>query len=124
MPVEALLKAGQDYAHHRNAFGASWASCWAGAAIATGLSALDRGIRSNKHPAKAWPDDRDVALVLRGIVEPITRDDAQALQAISTAFLAALVPMSAAADLFERALALKFGAEFGARAAGFSVPSR
>jgi hypothetical protein len=80
------------------------------AAIATGLAALDCAIRADKFTAKAWPDDRDVLLILRGTVSPTTRDDAAALGTISTAFLSALVPRSAAADLFNRALALQFGA--------------
>jgi hypothetical protein len=42
-------------------------------------------------------------------VSPSTRDDAEALGAISTAFLEALLPQTAGADLFNRALALKFG---------------
>jgi hypothetical protein len=38
------------------------------AAIATGLSAVDRGIRSKKFAEKTWPQDGDVALILRGSV--------------------------------------------------------
>jgi hypothetical protein len=49
------------------------------AAIATGLSALDRGIRSYKHAEKTWPQDGDVPLILRGSVGPMIRDDAPAL---------------------------------------------
>jgi hypothetical protein len=56
--------------------------------------------------AKTWPTDADVSLILKGSVGPLLRDDAAALQAISTAFLSALVPQSAAADLFGRGLAL------------------
>jgi hypothetical protein len=51
-------------------------------AIATGLAALDRGIRGDKFADKTWPQDRDVALIIRGSVNPRTRDDAPALQAI------------------------------------------
>jgi hypothetical protein len=36
------------------------------AAIVTGLAAVDRGIRAEKHAAKAWPEDRNVPLILRG----------------------------------------------------------
>ena len=40
----------------------------------------------------------NVALILKASVGPMTREDTSALQAISLAFLTALVPMSAAAD--------------------------
>ena len=39
-------------------------------------SALDRGVRPDKFVAKSWPDDRGAPLILRGSVEPLTRDDA------------------------------------------------
>jgi hypothetical protein len=34
------------------------------AALAAGLAALDRGIKSGKFAEKTWPDDGDVALIL------------------------------------------------------------
>ena len=40
----------------------------------------------------------NVALILKASVGLMTREDTSALQAISLAFLTALVPMSAAAD--------------------------
>ena len=46
------------------------------AAIATCRSALDRGVRPDKFVARTWPDDRGAPLILRGSVEPLTRDDA------------------------------------------------
>jgi hypothetical protein len=33
-------------------------------AIATGRSAIDRGVRPDKFVARTWPDDGDVALIL------------------------------------------------------------
>jgi hypothetical protein len=54
------------------------------AAIATGLGAIDPAIRSGKYAAKAWPDDNDVAQVLKASVGPMMREDAAALAAIST----------------------------------------
>jgi hypothetical protein len=41
---------------------------------------------------------RNVTLILKASVSPMTTEDTSALQAISLAFLTALVPMSAAAD--------------------------
>jgi hypothetical protein len=49
----------------------------------------------------------------------MTRDDAPALLRNLDAFLSALVPMSAGADLFGRSLSLSFGPGI----AGISVPS-
>ena len=78
------------------------------ATITTGLAALDRGIRPAEFIEKTWPEDDGVDLVLRAATHPTTRADAPALSAISTAFLSAMVPMSAAADLFTRSLSLSF----------------
>jgi len=83
------------------------------AAITTGLAALDRGIRPARFAQETWPQDNGVALVLRSSSGLLTRDDAPALLAISTAFLSALVPMSAGADLFNRSLNLSFGPGVG-----------
>jgi hypothetical protein len=60
------------------------------AAITTGLAALDRSIGPAKFAEKTWPEDSDVASVLRASSGLLTRDDAPALSAISTAFLSAL----------------------------------
>jgi hypothetical protein len=77
------------------------------------LPRLDRGIRRAEFIGKTWPEDDGVALVLRAATQPTTRADAPALSAISTAFLSALVPMSAGADLFNRSLNLSFGPGVG-----------
>jgi hypothetical protein len=89
------------------------------AAITTGLAAIDRNIRVAEFIEKTWPEDDGVALVLRAATHPTTRADAPALSAISAAFLAALVPMSAGAELFGRSLNLSFGHGVGT----ISVPS-
>jgi hypothetical protein len=39
-------------------------------------------LQGDKFADKTWPQDRDVALIIRGSVNPRTRDDAPALQAI------------------------------------------
>src|SRR5262249_41226768 len=57
------------------------------------------GSETGRHvAAKTWPTDADVSPILKGSVGPLLRDDAATLQAISTAFLSALAPQSAAAD--------------------------
>jgi hypothetical protein len=74
------------------------------AAIATGL----RYVSPVGAEKKSWPGDRDVELVLRAPSAPATTVNSAALAHISTAFLSALVPFSAAAALVARSLQLTF----------------
>jgi len=63
-----------------------------------------------------WPGDRDVPLILRAAISPARTADVP-LAAVATAFLAALVPVSAGADLLKRGLSLNF--DGGVPAASF-----
>lgn len=85
------------------------------AAIATGMRHLDANYAG---PAKAWPNDRDVELVLRAPSSPATTVNAAALAHVAYAFLATLIPVSASAALISRSLQLTFDG-----AASISVPS-
>jgi hypothetical protein len=84
------------------------------AAIATAT----RHLANFGGPGKSWPNDRDVELILRAPSSPATTVSNAALAHISTAFLAALVPVSAAAALISRSLQLSFDG-----AAAISVPT-
>jgi hypothetical protein len=83
------------------------------AAISTGLRALDRNFAG-----PAWPHDRDVELVLRAPTTPTSTVNAAALARVAYSFLAALVPVSAAAALISRSLQLSFDG-----AASIAMPS-
>jgi hypothetical protein len=85
------------------------------AALSTGMRTLDRSYASHE---KAWPHDRDIDLILRTAMTPTSTTNAAALTQIATAFLAALVPVSAAAALIARSLQLSFNG-----AASISMPT-
>jgi Phage capsid family len=85
------------------------------ACIATGMRTLDRNYGGHE---KTWPHDRDVELVLRAPMSPTSTTNAAALAQIAYAFVAALVPVSAAAALVARSLQLSFDG-----AASISIPS-
>jgi len=69
-----------------------------------------------------WPDDSDAArLVTRAATTP-TGSDATALARLAYALLAALVPMSAAADLIARSLQLSFDDTGQINVPGLTLP--
>jgi hypothetical protein len=78
------------------------------AAVALGLNALSPSTLPGEHVRRAWPGDRAVPLVLRAAVTPASIADAPGLVPTALAFLAALTPQSAGADLLNRGLALHF----------------
>src|SRR5215831_15802562 len=78
------------------------------AAVASGLAAMDRTILLSDYPKKAWPQDRDVPLILRTAIQPASTANTAALAAIGVAYLQALKPASAGADLLARGLQLRF----------------
>jgi hypothetical protein len=85
------------------------------ACIATGMSRLSYDYAG---PQKAWPHDRDLALILRSPSAPATTVNTAALAHVAFSFLAALVPFSAAAALVARSLQLSFDG-----AASISMPT-
>lgn len=89
------------------------------AAIATGLSALDKSVRPAEHAnRRGWGDDRGLDLVLRAAVLPTSLSNTPALAQVAVAFLETLVPVSAGADLLTRGIGLNF-----AGAAQITVPN-
>lgn len=93
------------------------------AAIAVGMNALDRTLSASHFASHEWPEDRAVEYVLRAAVSPTSTATAAALVQIAYAFLPALTPMSAAADLFGRALSLSFDGAGSISVPGISLPS-
>src|SRR5262245_60152557 len=77
------------------------------AAIATGLAKLDTTIRPLEFSRQQW-DDHRVELVLRAAASPTALTNTPALAQIAFAFLNALTPMSAGADLLTRGIGLNF----------------
>jgi Phage capsid family len=93
------------------------------AVIATANGTLDRqGLRPHAYAERAWPHDRDVPVLLRTAVAPIALADAPALAQVQVAFLAALVPLSAGADLLGRALSLRFDGAASINVPGIAPP--
>lgn len=87
------------------------------AAIATGMGKLDRNVRAADYARSQWSDHR-VELVLRAAASPTALTNTPALAQIAVAFLNALTPMSAGADLLTRGIGLNF-----AGAAQITVPN-
>ena len=86
------------------------------AVICAGRAALDRNVKASD-VARQW-DDRNIELVLRAAVSPTSTSNSPAMTQVGAAFLGALVPASAAADLLARGVQLNF-----AGAATISVPN-
>lgn len=88
------------------------------AVIASGRHAVDRTRSPVEWARKTWPRDEGVATILRGATSPMAIADAGGFAQTTAAFLPALVPVSAGADLLQRALGLRFNG-----AATINVPS-
>jgi hypothetical protein len=74
---------------------------------------------------RTWHGDRDAELVLRAASSPATTSTAgwaAELAQIRTAFLASLVPLSAGADLLQRALQLTFDGAGKISVPGLTIP--
>jgi hypothetical protein len=87
------------------------------AALCVALAKLD-GRTPVTEFAKRWREDRQLDTVLRAAVSPASIASTPALAQTTVAFLATLVPVSAGADLLNRALGLSFDG-----AAQISVPA-
>jgi hypothetical protein len=78
------------------------------ATIAVGMGKLDRNVGPEAYARKTWPGDRNVETVLRAATAPATIATSGPLAQVVAAFLPALTPVSAGADLLQRALGLSF----------------
>jgi hypothetical protein len=79
------------------------------AAIAVGLAGLDRRTGSAvDHAQRRFGDDRNLNLVLRAATSPTSLAGTPALARIAVAYLEALTPVSAGADLLARGIGLNF----------------
>jgi len=92
-------------------------------AVALGINAINPAKLPDETVARSWPTDRVAPLVLRAAMTPTTIADAPALAPIAHAFLAALTPQSAGADLLNRGLALRFDGTAIINVPGLSIPS-
>jgi hypothetical protein len=94
--------------------------------IASARSRLDRKGRTPLEVAqKTWPDDRQLDLLQRAPVTPhSTTDTASAVSPLTSEFLDALMPLSAAAPLIGTGIRLRFGSGRQVYVPGFSaIPS-
>jgi hypothetical protein len=88
------------------------------ATVALARNALNPSVLPNDYARQTWPGDRDVPLVLRAAVSPATTFDVSELTYVAIAFLDALKPQSAGADLLSRGLSLQLN-----NAASITVPT-
>jgi hypothetical protein len=94
-------------------------------ALASALSASGdlNASYPNEYVKAVWPHDRNAyALLMRSAVSPMSTSDAVELQVIGLSFVAALVPLSAGADLLGRSLQVEFGRNASIYVPGFGPP--
>jgi hypothetical protein len=92
------------------------------AVIATSLAALDKTARPSEHARRHYGDDRVLDLVLRAATSPATVAGNPALAHVVAAFLDALVPLSAGADLLRRCIGLNFNGAAQINVPAISIP--
>jgi hypothetical protein len=92
------------------------------AVIATALGALDSMTRPAEIARSKWGDDRALDLVLRAAVSPTSLAGTPQLAQVAVAFLKALVPASAGADLLARGIGLNFDGAASIGVPGIAVP--
>jgi hypothetical protein len=93
------------------------------ACIATAVAASERPLRAADYAKRAWGDDHIADMVLRAAVTPASLAGNSALTSVSQAFLAALVPASAGADLLARGIGLDFGSAASIRVPAIALPT-
>jgi hypothetical protein len=93
------------------------------AAAAIGLGELDKTVRASEHARRRFGEDRNLDLVLRAAVTPTTLAGTPALAHITVAFLDALVPLSAGADLLGRGIGLNFNGAASITAPNIAIPT-
>ena len=93
------------------------------AAIAVGLGALDKTARPLEHAKRRFGDDRSLGLVLRSATSPATLAGNPELARVAVAYLEALQPASAGADLLARGIGLNFADAAQISVPGIAVPN-
>jgi hypothetical protein len=88
------------------------------AVIAVGLARLDRNMPASEQAKARWGSDRTLDLVMRAATTPTSLAGSPQLAQVAVAFLKALAPQSAGADLLMRGVGLNFDG-----AASISVPA-
>ena len=119
--MNAPLRQGISYRADPDAIARAAMGSLARAAIATGLASIGRCTRTRIDDVlreHGWEDDRVAGLLTRGAVAPMNIADASALMVVAVAFLQALQPASAGAELLAKGLALQWG-----RAPAISLPT-
>jgi hypothetical protein len=106
----------------RDALRESAVSALVRACIATGLGTLDKTMPASSYARRQW-DDRTVELILRAAVSPATIAGTPALAHVAVAFLEALVPTSAGADLLARGIGLNFDGAAQLNCPGIALPT-
>jgi hypothetical protein len=92
------------------------------AAIAVGLGALDRKTISSDYVGRQG-NDRALSLVLRAASQPATLAGNPVLAHVVVAFLKALTPVSAGADLLNRGVGLNFDGAAQLNVPGIAIPT-
>jgi hypothetical protein len=93
------------------------------ATIAAGLGGINRSLSPYDHALRTWPTDAAVPLLLRAVGSLAMTTNTEALAIVAQAFLTALVPQSAGAELLSRGLALHFGNAAHIDVPGIGLPS-
>ena len=95
------------------------------AALATIHSTRNKSVFATQYAKQAWPEDKNADIILRAPSDAARLGNpvwAGALAQTALAFLAGLVPLSAGADLLQRALQLSFGGAGKVLIPGIFVP--
>jgi hypothetical protein len=93
------------------------------AAIAVGISSLDKQTRPQEYAKRTWDADHKVDMILRAAVSPASLAGSPALAHVAIAFLETLIPLSAGADLLRRGLGLNFNGAASIRVPGITIPT-
>jgi hypothetical protein len=92
------------------------------ATVAIALNANDPSCLPDDYVRRVWAGDHVLPLVLRAAVSPAMVANTPALAPISSAFLSALVPQSAAAALIKQGFGLDFNGAASISVPGLSIP--
>jgi hypothetical protein len=92
------------------------------AALCIGLAKLDRNLPAAEHARQRFGNDRTLDLVLRAATSPTSLTGSPQLAQVAVAFLKALAPVSAGADLLMRGVGLNFDGAASIAVPAISIP--